>query len=442
MAGIEEAPSAFLSSLRSMHTVTGKKVLNNFFSLGFVQVLNSLLQLLVIPPVIARIGMENYGVVAVAQVVMFYMATFTDYGFNQTATREVSLNRESPAVLSGIFSRVYYTKVLLCLTAFAVLVALSFIFPFIKEHLSLYCLAFLFVPGYASQPVWFLQGLEKMQWLALGTLVARVIFVVLVFLFIKGPEHTGLFLFFFGAGNLVAGVVSIFYCIQYAGIKPRFPGWNAIAADLKAGWTIMLTNISMNVTQYGNLFILRLFTNDLVAGYLGVAERIYFTMKQGLTIFSQSIYPAVCRLAEQSPVQLRSFFRKIFQPFFILVLTGSALVFIFSPWLIHFFARENIPAAVNILRMLSVISPLTSLNILPTVTLLAMDQRKAYAGIYIAAMGINVAANIILVNLFETKGTIAAIVITELFIVAGVWLAANQYWKKNSVLARQPEAPL
>jgi polysaccharide transporter, PST family len=418
-----------------------KKILHNIFSLGVVQVINALLQLLVIPLAISRIGMENYGVVAVAQVLLFYMATFTDYGFNQTATREVSLNRDNTEVLGELFSRVYITKALLCIAAFGVLLLLALFLPIIRDHFLLYCLAFVFVPGYASMPVWLLQGLEKMQFLALGTLAARVIFVALVFIFIKGPEHSGLFLFFFGTGNLVAGVVSIFYLIRILGITPRFPGWKPVAAELRSGWGVTLTALSMNVTQYGNLFILRLFTSDLVAGYYGVAERIFFTIKQGLTIFSQSIYPEVCRLAAQGIIPLKVFFGKIFRPFFLLVLAGSALVYALSPWLIRFFAHADIPEAVTALRLLSFVVPLISLNIPPTLSLLAFDQRKAYALVYIAAMGLNIGANCLLARTWQARGTVAAVFITELFIVAGVWLAAGRVLKKNTVV-RQPGAPV
>jgi O-antigen/teichoic acid export membrane protein len=70
------------------------RLIYNFFSLGFVQVINSSLQLLVIPYVIIKIGAEGYGVIAIAQVVMFYLSTFSEYGFNQSATRTISVNRD------------------------------------------------------------------------------------------------------------------------------------------------------------------------------------------------------------------------------------------------------------------------------------------------------------------------------------------------------------
>lgn len=401
-------------------------LLRNFFSLSFVQGINSLLQLLVIPYVIARIGVANFGVVAVAQVVMYYMATFTDYGFNQTATREVSLNRENIPVLSSVFFRVYAVKIFLCCIAFIILLALSLIFRIVHDHFILYCMAFFFVPGIASQPTWFLQGVERMQIIAFTTLGARIIFVVLVFVFIKGPEQTGLFIFFMGVGNLAAGIVSIFIVYRMFKLSFTRPAPGEISEEIKKGWPVTVTNLSMNIIQYGNLFILRLFTNDLVAGNFSVAERIFFTMKQVLTIFSQSVYPRVCQLAEHAPQQLKAFFRRVFNPFFFLVIAGSILVIVLSPEIIRLFVKENNTHAVFFNRMLCVVFPVICLNIPGTVSLLAFDRRKTYFAIYTTAMALNIAANVILVHFFESSGTIAAIFITEVFITTCVFVAIQR----------------
>ena len=406
-----------------MTAIKKNQLLNNFFSLGFVQVISSLLQLLVIPFVIAKIGVANFGVVAVAQVVMYYMGTLTDYGFNQTATREVSLNRANVPVLSSVFFRVFSVKIILCCVAFVIVLLLALSFHIIRENFLLYCMAFMFVPGYASFPSWFLQGMERMQLLALTTLASRVIFVILVFIFIKGPEHSQLFIFFMGIGNLIAGMISIWFVFRIFKLTFARPLWDEVLGEIKRGWPVTVTNLSMNVIQYGNIFILRLFTNNLTAGYFSVAERIFFTMKQMLIIFSQSVYPKVCHLAEYAPGQLKAFFRKVFSPFFILLLCACVIVFIFSPFLLHFFVKKENVHSVFFLRMLCIVLPVISLNIPATLSLLAFDRRKTYFAIYTSAMVLSIISNIILVNFFESSGTIMAIFITEIFITTGVFLA-------------------
>ena len=60
------------------------KLFSNFIALSIVQVINLLLPLLVMPFVIARIGADGFGVIALAQVVMIFLSTIGDYGFNLT----------------------------------------------------------------------------------------------------------------------------------------------------------------------------------------------------------------------------------------------------------------------------------------------------------------------------------------------------------------------
>lgn len=414
-----------------MKALNIRLLLRNFFSLGVAQVAGSLLQLLIIPFVIRKIGIENFGVIAVAQVIMFYLGTLTDYGFNQTATREVSLNRADNKTLSTIFFQIYYSKLFLCLISFILLLSLSLIFAFIQLHFWLYCLGFLFVIGQAATPLWFLQGLEKMQWAALITLFSKLIFVLLVLVFIESPRDTPLFLFFMGLGSFLTGLISMIVIVRTLTLSFKKISIPEIILALKEGWPITGTNLSMNIIQYGNLFILRLFTNDIVAGYFSVAERIFFAVKQVLVIFSQTVYPRVCQLAMAGGEQLQLFFKKVFLPFFYIIVAGSILLFAFAPFITYFFLKEHNDGSILILRMFCIVLPVICLNLPGTLSLLAYDRKKNYFMIYFSAMLLCIISNIVLVQLFHSDGTIVAIFLTELFITVAASLALSRLLKKE-----------
>ncbi len=416
-----------------MSAVSTPILWKNIFSLGFVQAANSLLQLLVMPYVIARIGVDQYGVVAVAQVLMFYLSTFTEYGFNQTGTRDVSLNRQNGQVLSGIFSRVMLTKLILCVVAFAVLLLLAGVVPFIRDHFVLYCLAFVYVPGMVLMPTWYLQGHERMRELAVVTLSSRILFVILVFIFIKNAGDAALYVFFLGLGSLLPGLISIVRSWQKDGLQWMPVSRKAVTTLLKEGWHITASNLSMNIIQYGNIFILRLFANDLVTGYYGVAERIFFSLKQGLVVFSQAAYPRVCVLAAEGAVAVQHFYRRYFRSFFLLVLAGSGAVALAAPYILGFFLQHTHPGAVLLLRMFCVALPLVCLNIPGSLALLAFDQRKKYFGIYGSAVLVSVLLNFAGAYYFEARGTLAAILATELFITAGVTIAWVRLLRRTSI---------
>lgn len=420
-----------------MSTINYRTLIRNFSSLGLVQGFNALIQLLLVPLVISRIGVDYYGQIAVIQVIVFFLATLAEYGYGQTGARDVALNRNNKKVLAELFYNSLYTKLFLCLAAFMILLLLALIFPVIRSQFYLYCLAFVFVPGQASLPSWFLQGMEKLQWAALISLLSKILFASAVVLFIHDPEHTGLFTLFLGLGNLLTGIISSVWLIRHYQLPVVPFRLRPVIRSLKEGWPVTLSNLLMNFMQYGNLFILRLFTNDLVAGYFSVAERIYFSMKQLLTAFSQTIYPSVCQSATEGREKLQQYFRKVFTPFWLLTVAGSGIVALLAPFITRFFVQEKQEDAIFYLRILCVILPVLCYNIPGSLSLLATHQLKRYFFIYAIGFVLGTLANIILVPLWMAHGTLFAIGITELFIAIAVSIALYRIPDKIS-LAEQP----
>lgn len=412
------------------------KLVFNFVSLGLVQALISLLQLLVIPYAIKKIGVDGFGVVAVAQVVMLTLSAFTDYSFNQTATRDVSLYRSDRAALSRIFSRVLFTKLFLCFFAFIILLILILCVPVFRSHTFLYLMAFVFVIGQSSLLTWFFQGLEKMHFIALLTLSGRVLFAVLVFIFIKNKSHDFLFLFFLGIGTLIAGAVSIFSAWRMMKLEFIKPSRADIAQELRGGWQFTLANLSSYSSQFANIFILRIFTNDLLTGYYGIAERIFFTGKQVLVMFSQIAYPRVCLLVQSGKKDLLLFWKRAYLPFFICVVSGSLLVFLFSRQVLYFFMGNQYFHSVFFLRMFCIVSVIVCLNIPATLTLLALNHKKIYSRILILGMILNIVSNTVLAQLYNATGTIISIVITESFIMIALSLEVYRHFKVNKNLVK------
>jgi PST family polysaccharide transporter len=388
----------------------------NFLSLSFVQAINSMLQLLVIPFVIGIVGADGFGVIAVAQVVMFYLSTLTDYGFNQTATRSIATSKEDHPQVSLIFFTVFFTRLMLCLFAFLILIVLVNTVTIFKENSFLYLTGFSFVIGQTLLLNWFFQGMEKMWYIAMFTLLGRVLFVLAVFLFIKEKSDAYLYLIFLGAGSIVAGIAGFLFVYKKWRLRFIMPSRPEIIQEIKEGWPFTLTNLSMNTCQYINIFILRIFTNDLVVGYFAIAERIYFVAKQVLGIFSQSAYPAVCTLVLKGKESVTGFFRANYLPFLAVIVIGSAITYVFALQVLAIFLGEEAYNAVFYLRMFCIATVIICVNIPGTLLLLARNQKRRYFYIYMTAGLINVVANGIGAYYFQSTGTVAAILLTEGFI--------------------------
>ncbi|HUS01352.1 MAG TPA: oligosaccharide flippase family protein [Chitinophagaceae bacterium] len=412
-----------------MYTDNNRKLFSNFLSLTFVQGINLLAPLLVMPLVISKIGVDKFGVIAVAQVVMTYLTSVSDYGFNLTATRSIALYRQDKSITLKIFFTVLASKMLITTILLLLLLTIAFLTPVFAGNGQLYILAFTYVIGQALLVNWFFQGIEKMHFITICTLLSKLIFVVLVITFIRNKDDGHLFLFFFGAGNIIAGILSIFIAIHIFKLKFFRPQWADIIVEIKGGWQITVSNLSINTFLYSNIFILRIFTNDLIVGYYSIAERIFLAVRQVLSLFSQVIYPRICQLTQKSKKELNLFLRQFYLPFFLLVVAGCGVLFTLSPQIISVFIKDGATLPVLLLRILSFVPVIVCLNIPAYQILIALERKKSYLRILGLATIINIVVNIFLVNIWGATGTAISILFTELFITAGLnWeLSKNNF---------------
>lgn len=395
------------------------RVFSNFLALGILQGANFLLPVLVMPFVIKKIGADGYGVVAVAQVVMLILSTVCDYGFNFTATRELAMHRSDAAKNARLFFTVLAAKMVICIALFFLLLLLITCVPFFKVHFQLYLFGFSWVVGQALLVSWFFQGVEKMKYITIYTLLARSLFVVLVFVFIRERADYRFFILFMGVGSMVAGIFSIVKAIRLCELPIVRPVWIDIKRELKEGWPVMLSNISINTFLSINVFILRLFTNDLIAGYYSVAEKIFLATRQLPVMFSQAVYPPLCQLMQKGKMSTQSFFRSVYVPFLLLMLLAGVLLFSFAPFIISLFLGADSGNAVLLLRLFCLGPLIVCLHIPASQLLMAANQKKSYLRVLTAGTLLNIICNLLLVQVWGQVGTTVTVLLTELFITVG-----------------------
>jgi PST family polysaccharide transporter len=402
----------------SNDTVT---VVKNFFFLSLIQLTNFLIPVIILPYLVRTIGIENFGSISIAQALMSYFIIITDFGFNLTSTREIVFNRNNTEELSRIVSSTLILKALLAAVTFVLLVIIMGFVEKFQVNSQLYYLSFLLVIGQVLLPTWFFQGMEKIQYLAYINFASKVVFTVLIFFLITSPPDYIYVPVYLSLGNILAGLIGIW--IMFRKFKLRFyvPKVIYLINDLRTGLYVMYSNFAINAYINSNILILGLFTNNLVTGYFSIAERILYCIRQILTLFFQATYPQVCSLAKKGNEELKLFFRKFFSPFVLLVTILCLGMFIFADLITLLLVKDYNPDIINAIRLFSFVPLVICMNIPAYQTLLAYNLQKTAMFVLVTGALLNIVLNLVLSPYFLMNGTIASVIVTEVYITSGLY---------------------
>lgn len=400
-----------------------KRLLSNFFSLSILQGANYVLPLITLPYLVRVLGPEKYGLIAFAQAFIQYFNILTDYGFNLSATREISIYRDDLQKVSEIFSSVMVIKFGLLVLSLAIMSVLVFSFWKFRQDWLVYYLTFGTVIGQVLFPVWFFQGMEKMKYITFLNITAKLIFTFAIFIFVRQASDFIYVPFLNFLGFLIAGVMALWIIFKDFGIGFRAPSLASVSHQLKEGWYIFISTMAISLYTVSNTFILGIFTNNTIVGYYSGAEKIIKAVQGLLNPISQTIYPYISRLASESKDRAIRFIRKLTY----LVGGGSfvlsLVVFVFAGTIVKILLGNQYLESIAVLRILAFLPFIIGLsNIFGIQTMLAFNYKKAFSSVLISASLINIVLAFILVPLYKHIGISFAVIISEIFVTVSMFL--------------------
>ncbi|MFA6549425.1 MAG: flippase [Candidatus Margulisiibacteriota bacterium] len=395
-----------------------KKILiENFLSLSLLKGLDYLLPLITVPYLVRVLGPEKFGLVIFAQAFAQYFAMFTDYGFDLSATKEISVNRGNISKVSEIFSTVVSTKILLISIAFFTYMTIVCIFGVFSQYFMLYVISFGAVLGQCLLTRWLFQGMERMKFITLLVVIARMFFVVMTFIYVKGPDNYLLVNLFYSSGMILAGVVGIVVVFAKFDIKFKFSRGTEIIAALKNGYYIFIALMANTLYTTSNIFILGLMTNNTIVGYYGAAEKISKAAQSLFNPVSQTIYPHISNLIQISKDKALVFIRKILIISVAATFVVSLLLLVYAPQIVMLVLGDDYLPSIIVLRIMSFLPFIGCIgNVLGTQLMLNYGMEKIFAKIIVIAGLFNICLAFVLILLYGQNGLASSVIVTEALI--------------------------
>ena len=285
-----------LSKLNNIaNTEDKKRLLSNFFSLSVLQIFTYVLPLLTLPYLVRVLGAEKFGLVMFAQAFIIFFNILVDYGFNLSATREISVNRESKEKLTEIFSSVMSIKFVLIGISFAILSLVILLFEKFSNNNDLYYLTFLWVIGQALFPVWYFQGLEKMKYITIVNITSKLIFTIAIFIFIQDESDYILVPVLNGLGFIIGGLLSLRIVCKDFKQEFKIQSFEVLTFYFKDSSQFFLSRLSSVGYSNINTFLAGILLSPVFVTYYYLADKAVSVILALFTPIVQTVYPYLAK---------------------------------------------------------------------------------------------------------------------------------------------------
>jgi polysaccharide transporter, PST family len=409
-------------------TTDRRRLLDNIVSLYLLQGLNYIIPMVVLPYLVRMLGIETYGLVAVAQSFAQYFNILTDYGFNFSATRSIAQSKDDPGQISRIFCCVFLIKISLTAVGLIVLGCVLVTVPRMRHDWTIFIYAFGGVVGNVLFPVWYFQGLERMRHVSIISGATKALSAILLFVFVHDSGDGALAVAIQSLGMLLAGVIGFAVCTRSADLDLEWPGWQELKTCSAEGWHLFVSTASLSLYTNTNVFLVGMLAGNVQAGYFSAAERLVRATNGLVGPITQAVFPYVSWLVSRSSEAALAFLaRSLKWMSGLALLPVIAIFFLARPIAVLCFGYAA-DGAIPVMRWIALLPFLVAVtSVLGVLTMLSFGLDKQFSRILIAAGLLNLTVGIPLIFRFGAQGGGASVLLTEAFVTVmmGIILRLN-----------------
>ena len=382
----------------------------NFINLTLNQGVNVIATLLYTPILFQTLGDENFGLMHLAFSIVIMLSILINYGY--------SLNGPIKIFNSNDNRNLIVNEVLVLRTTISVLV-IFFSFPIIAFYVDgglrkilFFSLIILFTE--ALNPLFYLQGINKILPQALLNLLSKSLYLLLIVLFISEESDTYLANFFYGLS--ISFFFLIFWIRNYVFKKIILSiSIEKLIRNLKDNFKFFLSTTYTHFTLNSALIILNFFVTDKELGRFTLAYKIAFLLRMIPVFFVQSGLQSASGLKRNSEEKFKNYISKYFKIGLLSTFVIAIITNLFSDYIIFLFANEEIVYSSKILSFLSFIPFLAMLNFKNLVFILVNDLKSILNKATFWTLIFMIFSSLILCKLNGGIGLAYALLFTEIF---------------------------
>lgn len=324
-----------------------KLIFKNFFSLSFLNILNLITPLITYPYLIRTLGSGEYGRIIFYQSILAFFVIFISFGFQIISTQNISKSRDDKNELNKIVTSTYIIKLLFTIISFLIITTYFLISKTRGSDLILILLLSSALIYELFFPIWYFQGIEKMNYVSYYNGIPKVIQVVSIFVFVMNENDTLTYASILAATSILTVILSlikVFYIDRITLVKLKFKEINRYyKQSLPIFHTTVFVTINVQVSKTiigSSLGMSQLALYDL-------SEKVVNILKTPFGTFGQALFPKSARES----------FRELKKPIIAMIFISIiAIIFVnvFAENIVLFLGGRDMLEAADYLRIMSV----------------------------------------------------------------------------------------
>ena len=271
------------------------KFSENTLSLFSIKAVELGLTIWLIPYLILKVGLANYGRYAFAMAFILFFVNVLNYGFNLSTVRELVKNKNNPAKINALFNEVISVKLVLFGALYLFVLGLIVLIPEFWAHKQLYFYTSLLLVGEFFSLRWFFMGMEQMKFKSFINLSSTFIYILLLLLFIQVDDDYIYIPLYEAIAVISVSISAFFWVVKKHQMTLKILSFKEISHYLKVNFSSFI-NLLLPST-YGTIIV-------FLVGLLGVPTYVSF-MQIGVkftgafgtanTVITKVCYPLVNR---------------------------------------------------------------------------------------------------------------------------------------------------
>lgn len=409
----------------------------NFFYNFFYKIITLLIPLIITPYLSRVLGADGIGIQSYTTTIASYFILIGCLGISSYGAREISRERDNKENTSKIF----FELTLLKLFIFSIVICFYIILIIFSVNYSIiFLILLLYLLANILDITWFYTGLEEFKAISIRNIIIKLIYVPVVFLFVRGENALLIYLLVFSIFEL-ASALTLWFPVFKKLCKFNLKTLN-LKRHFKNTFIYFIPAIATTITTSIDKVMLKCIVSDTnTVGYYEQAMKV-IKLAEGIGFSLNTIMEPRMSLLykENNLTQLKELLltslNLIFIVIFPLILGICAIANNFVP----IFFGEGYSAVITLLLIMSPLILFTNIsNTLGAQYLTPSGQRKKSAKAIVIGMFINVILNAFLIPFIGSYGAVIASIVAEFMIALLYLIYSRKIIKISEIIKITPK---